>query len=201
MKKLISVLTALAVVLSILFFVPQTVKAEALKLMYVNYNEASNELEVVQKYSDTEDFVMVMKPLLPNKIFNIAPPKTIKNTSSDISDDISAAALMVGMAESDWIGPYFDGSYWYGGTHDHDGNASGRSDNIVLKLDGTVVLGNADTYAESLQISWTNHIYKLGTKEEYFTENITAAFDGEIWSFCDKISFLNDTYLKNYYGL
>ena len=115
MKKLISVLTALAVVLSILFFVPQTVKAEALKLMYVNYNEASNELEVVQKYSDTEDFVMVMKPLLPNKIFNIAPPKTIKNTSSDISDDISAAALMVGMAESDWIGPYFDGSYWYGG--------------------------------------------------------------------------------------
>ena len=79
--------------------------------MYVQWENETDTLQVVQQYSDTQDLVMVMKPIGVNNIFNVAPPKVIADTADTISSDVSSATMLAQMTESDWFSPHYVTGY------------------------------------------------------------------------------------------
>lgn len=196
-----------------------TTQNEVIHKMYVSWDSKTKLLQVAQKYSMFYDFVMVLKPLGPNSIFNIAPPKRIYNgdTNRAVSSLLGAAPI-VQMAESDWFGPHVVNSVSFpipgfsqftGGTHGASGSEdaskgpSGRSDNIALKLDGKPVAGDYEGYSDKLEITWDTYVQALNTlsiQREVLVEHHTMNFDGKIWNFHTEIEFLEEVKWRIYYG-
>ena len=199
----------------------QTYKAEAEKTptMYVSWETDKKLMQVVQNYSDTEDFVMVMKPTGINNIFNIAPPKTIANTADTISNQVSSATLMAAMSESDWFGPhivneaaagYPGWGQFTGGTHGSNGNETGDptgySDNIVVKVNGEAATGNVTAYATQLEITWDTYVQAhnrtAANMDAYLlVEHHTMRFDGVTWHVETDIEFKLDALWRTHYGM
>ena len=191
--------------------------------MYVNWE--NEELKVVQKYSSEKDFVMVMKKLGGNNIFNIASPLAIKNTGKNVSSDIASAVVMDNLGTSDWFGPHKvyakqdkngdnTGAWTYtGGAHNYNNNANygetgvtGRTANIVVKADGNEVQSGFSDYADSLVVTWDNYIQAFntmkadGTGREVLVEHHTVTFDGITWYTETEIEFLENVGWSEYYG-
>lgn len=186
--------------------------------MYVSWDAATHVLQVVHKYSRSEDFVMVLKPTGPNQIFNIAPPKFITNYSQNISTALPTAVMKAGMSESDWFGPHVVNAaservpgwnQFTGGTHGASGNESaeagpsGRSDNIVVKADGKTLAQTTTQYADALEVSWDTYVQGLNTlgTREILVEHHTMTFDGVTWQVQTDIEFLEDVEWRIHYGM
>lgn len=171
------------------------------KKMYVDWNQGGKLLQVVQRYSSSKDFVMVMRPTGGNKIFNIAPPKIIKDSNAGISKNIAAAEDMARyMSDSDWIGPHYVNGNWAGGTH-YNNASTGYTDEITVKIDGKTVKENTTLYADKLEVSWKNYIYSPGTQRAVIAEQPTLTFDGTVWNVKVDIEFIEDVTWQWYYGM
>ena len=188
-------------------------------IMYVDWDAEKEVLQVVQKYSSVEDFVMVLKRTGPNAIFNIAPPKVIAGASGKVSSNIAEAQEKLAMAESDWFGAHIvnatsssvhSHNQFTGGTHGASGSwdaskgPSGRSDNIRLTVDGKITKDSLHCYASSLEIAWDTYVQAMNTLEvgiEVLVEHHTMTFDGVIWQVHTEIEFLQDVKWRCYYGM
>ena len=188
-------------------------------IMYVDWDAEKEVLQVVQKYSAVEDFVMVLKRTGPNAIFNIAPPKGITDFSEKVSNNVAKAGNKAAMAESDWFGPHIvnatanpihshnqftGGTHGASGTEDDSMGPSGRTDNIRLTVDGKLKKGNLSCYASSLEITWDTYVQAMNTLQEdteVLVEHHTMSFDGITWQVHTEIEFLQDAKWRCHYGM
>lgn len=191
--------------------------------MYIK--RQGDHIQVVQKYSPTKDFVMVLRKMGGNAIFNISNPRAIYNTGSSVSHDLdSSVSFGSDTGESDWFGPHIvaavknrDGdrqaNEFTGGAHNYDGNAdpsdstaTGRSDNIRLMVDGKET-ENFAGYARQMVLSWDTYVQASNTKKadgsgrEVLVEHHTLMFDGVTWNTEVEIAFLEDVVWSTFYGL
>lgn len=191
--------------------------------MYVK--KQGDHIQVVQKYSPTKDFVMVLRKMGGNAIFNISSPRAIYNSEAGVSDKIdSAVSFGADTGESDWFGPHIvtavqnkDGDRqqgeYTGGAHNYDNNANptgstatGRSDNIRLTVDGKST-GDFAGYAKQVSVTWDTYVQASNTKKadgsgrEVLVEHHTLTCDGVTWNTEVEIVFLEDVVWSCYYGL
>ena len=173
--------------------------------MYIDWNESDRYLQVVQSYSETEDFVMIMKPQSLNEIFNIAPGKFVTATKDGINSDLSSAYYRDGQAfvESDWFGPHIINGDWTGGTHVTNNGTmhTGTTTDVTLTVDGEEVTGNVAAYADTLTVSWNNDLYFTGSETRAMVEHYNLSFDGEVWKVDCSLEVVSDLTWKTFYGI
>ena len=86
------------------------VEARANEIMYLQWDAGSKTMYAVQKYSDTENFVMAVRPTGVNQLMNIAPPRFVATSDGAIVSDLRQMyerSGAEGMSESDWLGPHY----------------------------------------------------------------------------------------------
>lgn len=185
------------------------VEQNADRMAYLRFDAAARSLQVVQKYSDTEDLVMNVRPTGVNRIINIAPPQFIKNSDAAVSTALDRAYSRAGaenMSESDWLGPHYIGGNWYGGTHGTSGEGgtpTGLSDNVRLLVNGKSVDATQDLrqYAASVELLWDTYAGGETKSDALLVEHHSLRFDGTVWHVSTTIEFLAGVEWQAYYGM
>ena len=190
------------------------------------HNEFENkEINVVSNYNDKFDFVMVLKKMGNNDIFNIYSPYVVDNVGDKPNNNLEGKTLFMGanLGVTDWFGPYIvsadnnkDGdrkmNEFTGGNHDYlngsGGSATGRTESVTLKVNGKEVDGDYEGYADEIDIYWTNYIQANNTKKEdgsgreVLKEMYHINYKGDNeWHVDQQIEFLEDVTIQTYYGM
>lgn len=185
------------------------VESKANEVMYLQWESASKTMYVAQKYSNTENFVMVVRPTGVNRLMNIAPPRFVATANGAIVSDLSRMydrAGAEGMSESDWLGPHYIDGTWYGGTHGTDfeqGDPTAFCENIKITVNGRTVSPENDIngYAAAVEITWDNYVGGTVKENAMLVEHHTLSFDGAIWDVETEIDFLKDINWMSFYGM
>ena len=185
------------------------VEAIADEIMYLQWNAASKTMYTVQKYSEDENFVMVVKPTGVNQLMNIAPPRFVSTANGKIVSDLSNMYERSGaeeMSESDWLGPHYINGTWYGGTHgtnSEQGDPTALCDNIKISVNGKSVPAESDLncYAAALEITWDNFVGSSVKENALLIEHHVLSFDGATWDVETEIEFLQDVTWMSFYGM
>lgn len=185
------------------------VEARADEIMYLQWDSVSKTMYVAQKYSDTENFVMAVRPTGVNQLMNIAPPRFAATANGAIVSDLSniyERSGAEGMSESDWLGPHYINGSWYGGTHGTDseqGDPTAFCDNIQIRVNGKAVSeeNNLNSYAAALELTWDNYVGSTVKEKALLVEHHTLSFDGTTWDVETEIEFLQDIVWMSFYGM
>lgn len=185
----------------------------------------NTEINVVSNYNDKYDFIMVLKKMGNNDIFNVYSPYMVENVGDKPNSDLEGKTLFMNtdLGVSDWFGPYIvsadnnaDGDRkmgeFTGGNHDYlngsGGSATGRTESITLKVNGKDIKGDYEGYADEIDIYWTNYIQANNTKKEdgsgreVLKEMYHINYKGDNeWHVDQQIEFLEDVTIQTYYGM
>jgi hypothetical protein len=181
-------------------------------------------IKVAHKYSPSRDFVMVLKKMGANNLFNISPPLAVSNSEAKVADNLDTEVFMLGnYGVSDWFGPHIvnvtgnaDGdrklSEFTGGTHNYEsvesipGTPTARTADLRLEADGKKV-DDFSGYANKIDIYWNNYVQAANTKKvdgsgrEVLIEHYRVSFSGQQWDVECDVEFLEDVRWARYYGL
>ena len=175
--------------------------------LFMDWNETSRTLQVVQKYSKTQDLVVVVKPIKPNNILNIVAPKTIANTSDTVSNELAKATHSLGtLTESDWLVAHNLGGGFVGGSHGSDPEntlPTGHTQDITVKVNGRAIEGSGSMYGGEVELKYVNYLYYNTSlkNDPVLTETYTLVFDGEKVTVDCQLHFLKDEKWNRYYGV
>jgi len=184
-------------------------------------NKSGNIIDVISKYSDTQDMRISFNNTGNNQIFNFAGIYLINNAGVTTSDDYAGGVSMETIG-TDWLSPHvilavnnIDGDLpastnFTGGNHayneDATGSHTGRTTIVELYVDGRKQTSFSG-YANYIDLYWSNNVQASNTKKadgtgrEVLTENYHAHYDGFKWDVDCNIQFLEDVTWKIYYGL
>jgi hypothetical protein len=184
-------------------------------------NQSGNMIDVITKYSDTQDLRVNLNNNGNNNIFNFAGLYLIPNTTNTTSNSYSGGSALVTIG-TDWLGPHVilavnningdlpSSTDFTGGNHgynpDATGSHTGRTTLVELYVDGRKTT-NFSGYANYVDIYWSNNVQASNTKKadgtgrEVLTENYHLHYDGFKWEIDCHIQFLEDVNWQTYYGL
>lgn len=194
--------------------------------MFVSYRD--EKIQIVCKYSNCCDMVMVFEKLGGNHIFNVSSPKKLpKDSKKTYEALLSAGQLIDNCGGSDWFGPHkvyavnnADGDTnnggFVGGSHNNENNehynppeisVTGRSDNIRIIVDNNVFCKSFEGYADDITVLWDTYVQGCNTKKadgtgrEILVEHHKMTYDGEKWLADTDIEFFEDARWDLYFGM
>ncbi len=166
----------------------------------VYYHIDGDVLDVIYRYSGTQDIRVQMKKKGGNNLFDFYEFALIENHGGGISADHNGGTIVT-VTPSDWHAPFImaaknniDGDattsgHFTGGNHEYTntglgGTPTARTATLKFFADGRQV-SDTEGYCERLEIIWTNYVQAYNTKKEngsgreVLEERHHITFDGE----------------------
>lgn len=176
----------------------------------------NDNIHVSYRYKTNTDMHIVIGKCGINNMLNIKAIYLVKNDSGEVSPWATKRSTLFMNSCTDWIGPYMikslvhnDGGScaftggWHGGNGDGTGTATGKTDNISVKVNGVEIQKNK-VYEGDVEITATNYIQAYNTKKLgiYVLKEVV---NYKVTPFKISVGLestaLEDTLLQRYYGL
>lgn len=194
----------------------------------VYYHIDEDVLDIIYKYSATQDMRVRLKKKGGNNLFDFYQFALVNNETEFVSSDYSGGTIYI-TTPSDWHSPFvmaaktnIDGDaaasgHFTGGNHEYTNTGTGgtptaRCTDLKFFADGRQVSdGSADTvidgYCDRMEILWTNYVQAYNTKKEDGTgrevlcERHRMLFDGVRFHSRVELIPLEDVTVATWYGL